>query len=345
MLILGPCFYRTPGGIGSYIQWQLSLKEIQCRFKTFFLATHIEKNKFSKTIFCLKSFFLGVLLIPLFDVVHIHVAGKHGFLRKSLYLLYAKLFFKKTILHIHTADMDVVLKNLKGVLRWYFSKCFSISSTIIALSDYWNKVYIEFSPSSKIITIENPIDVQKFSYDSNRKNRVVLFMGRIGKRKGAFDLIDAIPEVVRNFPDAMFVFDGDGDIEQAKQIVQSKSIEDNVVFRGWVGFSEKISDLKNAQIFVLPTYAEGLPIAILEAMASGLPILSTKIPAIEAIDLGPAAVLVSPGDVSGIENSLIRLLSNESLRKKMGKSARELAVKKFSNEVISKKLVSLYDNI
>jgi glycosyltransferase involved in cell wall biosynthesis len=155
----------------------------------------------------------------------------------------------------------------------------------------------------------------------------VVALGILGERKGTFDLLEAAERLQVRRPEIRFIFVGGGEVERFRALAGERRLA-NVTFVGAVGDAERVALLHGGDVFALPSHAEGQPIAILEAMAAGLPILSTTVGSIPEVVGEPNGLLVQPRDVDAIVARLEQLADDQALRERMGRSnAREAAVK------------------
>ena len=217
---------------------------------------------------------------------------------------------------------------------------------MIALSDEWKERLSLIVPNDKIELIENYSRIHEDAIKEkvNRKMKgQILFLGEIGQRKGCYDIPAVVEKVVQKFPNVKFVLGGTGDIETIKSLLRQKGVEKNVVFPGWVRGKEKDRLLRESDIFFLPSYNEGMPMSILDAMGYGLPIVSTRVGGIpKIVHNGENGHVCEPGDVQAFSDALIKILINEDLWKKYGESSVAIVKKGYSFEGHIKRLARLY---
>ena len=233
-----------------------------------------------------------------------------------------------------------------------------ITDKIVAVSEDVKKDIIRYDKTevSKVMVITNGIDIEKFNPKGNfadiRKEFsikegaiVVGFVGRIVPAKGLQYLIDSIPYVKEEFKNIKLLIIGEGSIvaklhEQAKE----KKVYDNIIF---TGRRRDIPDILSCiDIFVMPSIAEGLPNALLEAMAMGKPIVATEVGGIpEVIKNGVNGLLVPPRDPIALATAMKGLIGNDRLAAQMGYAARDLVLDKFSMRAITQKWQTLYLSI
>jgi glycosyltransferase involved in cell wall biosynthesis len=156
-------------------------------------------------------------------------------------------------------------------------------------------------------------------------------VGDLGHNKGTWDILAAAAEVKSAVPGARFYFVGRGEFRDLQQRALKAGVEEAVIFLGSVTDEEKLEALQRADVFLLPSYGEGQPLSILEAMAAGLPVVSTTVGSIaEVIEDGANGFLIQPGDVSALARAMIELGEDADLRLRMGKRNRQDARERFS---------------
>jgi glycosyltransferase involved in cell wall biosynthesis len=139
---------------------------------------------------------------------------------------------------------------------------------------------------------------------------------------------------------------GSGELEKAKQAAISQGIADSVEFLGWVVGDAKLKLLEEADVYVLPSFHEGLPVSILEAMSYGVPVLSTRVGGIpELVREGLDGFLVEAGKVDDLADRMARLAADAALRSAMGASGRERVQAHYSEAMVVPALEALYTEL
>jgi glycosyltransferase involved in cell wall biosynthesis len=175
---------------------------------------------------------------------------------------------------------------------------------------------------------------------------VFFFSGQIGSRKGVFDLLSAFRDARKVCPDIRLRIAGDGELQQATMLTRELRLDDSVTFLGWLSAADIQRELGVAEVFVLPSHNEGLPMSLLEAMACGLPVVSTRVGGIpELVTDGVNGLLIVPGDVEALTRSIILLANEPSLRATLGECARETVRLRYSLETIMPRLQYIYDSM
>lgn len=261
------------------------------------------------------------------DIVHIHLAERGSAFRKAIVTLVALVFSRPVIMHAHGPEFPSFYANLpqpvKQGLNWVFCRC----TRFIVLSESWKDFYVSSLglKTERVIVLPNPIKLpSQIPHRTNSSKVNLIFLGRIGQRKGTFDLIQAFANLSSNHKAcSQLTIAGDGDVEQAHRLVGSLSLTDSVTILNWLDPDQRDALLAKADVFALPSYSEGLPMALLEAMSWGLPVITTPVGGIpELVTQDQNGLLVNPGDVQQLSKAMQVLIEDKSLRFSLGSAAR-----------------------
>lgn len=197
--------------------------------------------------------------------------------------------------------------------------------------------------ASRIPIIQNGVDISKF-YRKNHvtKNNITLInVGRFSPQKNHELLIRCYKKLIEKYANLKLVLIGEGELKgNIEKQVRDNKIQDSVLFTGNVSNVEDY--LAEADVFLMTSDYEGLPLSVIEAMASGLPIVSTKAGGVvDLISDKENGLLVDVGNEAEIIKAVSRLLSDEETRRRMGEKSQELA-KKYSVEMMIKRYEKLY---
>lgn len=281
------------------------------------------------------------------DLVHIHLAERGSALRKSILILLVRAFGKPVILHAHGCEFHTFHGNLSPVMKRVLNLILRQSSYLIALSESWKDYYMKHCgfKAEQVVVFANPVEIPENVPDRANVNQKINFvsLGRIGKRKGAFDLIEAFAQLTPEQREkSELTLAGIGEVEEAKSLAESLNIKQHINFPGWVDPIGRSELLSKADVFVLPSYNEGLPMALLEAMSWELPVITTPVGGIpEVVTHTKTGLLVNPGDVSQLTEAVQSLIEDESLRVKLGTDARK-RILPLDIKVYSRSLYELY---
>lgn len=277
-------------------------------------------------------------------VVHIHFASRGSTLRKSILAWMTVRAKRPLILHAHGGAFDGFFRRLPSFLRRVLSEVFQQADRFVVLSDSWKSFYeeeCELSPAQMLV-LPNPARVPPEIPDRRARARVqFLFLGRICETKGAFDAIRAFARLPAHQRErARLVLAGDGDIAGARKLAAGLGVAVTVL--PWVDSRHRDALLAGSDVFVLPSYREGLPMAMLEAMASGLPVIVTPVGGIpDVVRDGVEGAMVNPGDIVQLALAMGPLISDPAQRWELGRHALERA-RQFDADTYAQSLLGLY---
>lgn len=299
------------------------------KYQITLVSTHVDGSRAKKALYGIAGVLALIwkLAFGQVDLVHLHGSDMVSTPRKSIFLWLAKAFGKPCIYHFHGASfLEQYIRSpaiLQGIARWVFSA----ADRVICLSESWAKSIKAIAPDAKTIVLPNavslPVDVSECRRGDSDGLRIT-FLGAIGERKGLFDLIDVVKKLCAGARNVTLRIGGNGDLKRLEQVVAKYGLEDSVKFLGWIGQNERDALFRETDVYVLPSYGEGMPMSILEAMSYGIPVVSTMVGGIpELVTEGECGFLIQPGDKKALYERLSKLCENPSLRWKLGKAARE----------------------
>lgn len=345
VLMIGPG-RDVMGGISTVVNSYFDLR-LNERVELRYIASMEDGNKIKKLWVALKAYLEFRKCLKDFDIVHVHMAAQASFTRKSAFIRLAKKAGKKIIIHQHAADFDdYFFKQSDEAKRQQIKEVFAMADRVIVLSEEWADFFGKHvCDEKKIEIIHNGVVIPNYE-KSDYTDLNVLFLGRLGERKGTYDLLKVIPDVLKRIPNARFFFGGDGEVERCKELAEKTGIADNVSFLGWIRDAEREEYLKKCSTFVLPSYHEGMPMSVLEAMSYGLATISTNAGGIpQIISQGIDGYRVEAGDLKELETTLVRVLISSNEKRILGQAARKKIVEKFNAERNIDLLCTLYQKV
>lgn len=338
------------GGIAAVVNGYRGSR-LEQDFDILYVQSYVDGNKAQKLLKAIGGYisFLKVLCGNRIDVVHIHSSFGPSFYRKLPFIWMASMAKIPIINHIHGADFTSFYVNASVGKKRLIHKVYEKCSIIIALSDEWRENLSQIVPREKIAVIENYSILHEEAMGRKRKKEEpyqVLFLGEIGERKGCFDIPYVVKDVVKEVPNVVFVLGGVGKIDEVMQLARKCHCSDYITFPGWVVDKKKDKLLKESDLFFLPSYNEGMPMSILDAMGYGLPVVSTNvggIPKIVQNQRNGASIL--PGDKEGFAKNIIEILTHEEKRVAYGKESYEVVKKQYSLDSHINRLEQIYSYI
>jgi glycosyltransferase involved in cell wall biosynthesis len=287
------------------------------------------------------------LATPDSSIIHIHFASRASTLRKMILAEMVLRAGRPLVLHAHGSEFDLFYRRLPAAVRRNVNRTLQQANVFITLSTQWRDFYVEeceISPS-QVVVLPNPVRVPAEVPDRSARDSVqFLHLGRLGQRKGAYDLVNAfagLPEGLRNR--ARLVLAGDGDVEGVRKMAEP--LGNQVEVLSWIDSHERDLLLERSDVFALPSRAEGVPMALLEAMAHGLPAITSPVGGIpDVFRHGVDGALVTPGDVPQIRAAMAKFISDDATRLAAGRAARERA-RAFDVHVYARRLAEIYQRI
>lgn len=286
-------------------------------------------------------------------IIHLHTSQGVAWLKDSFFVLMGKAHRCHVALHVHAADFDELYGKKARFVQSYTRRVMGLADAVIAVSAEWRRRLAHIVPVDRVFTFRNCIAVDaflpRFSHRSTNGAKA-LFLGGVGPRKGAFDLLEAMGHLKSRGCSLHLWVGGyeerEGDLIRARTRLEELHLEDTCQLVGTVHGLRKSQLLSEASLFVLPSYNEGLPMAILEALAAGLPVVATPVGGIpEVIEDGYNGFLVTPGDVEALAEKLAILANDRHLREVMGRRSREIAEQELDVEPYVERLVVLYESL
>ncbi len=199
----------------------------------------------------------------------------------------------------------------------------------------------------QIYLLGNGVDTEYFKPDEriDREQNIVLFTGRLDSRKGIVDLITSAKYVCKTYPDVRFIITGKGSNEEyIKKHILNLNLNNNITLTGYVTKNELLRLYQSSTIYVLPSYYEGLPTTLLEAMSCGLPSIATNIDSIsEVITNGKTGILVPPNNPKALCTSIRELLEDKQKREDLGNCCRKYVKKNYDWSEITDKITAIYN--
>ena len=320
-----------------------------------YVITHVQGSHRQKAWQFLKaiSMTIRILANESVAIVHAHVSSKGSFWRKALLLWIARRFGVPTIFHLHSGGFSGFADHGLGgrVLRAAIKSTLEASTTVVVLSERWADWVREFAPRSRVRVVGNPVRIPDIGYDARPpvepgSSGRVLFLGLICDAKGSFDLLRAWVAFSARVPQWRLVVGGNGEVDRFLQDAERLGISGEVEYVGWLSGSEKDHQLSIADIFVLPSYAEGMPVSILEAMAFGAAVIATPVGGVPDM-MKPEihGLWVQPGDVPALAQALERLANSPELRAKFARASREHVIVHYSTQTVLECLRTVYREV
>mgnify|MGYP002382242698 CR=1 FL=1 len=300
--------------------------------------------------------FTKTLLAGGHNVVHINPSLlPKAIVRDGVFLLLSKLLGKRVVVFFHGWDAScekMIRRYFERIFTWTYFKADAIlvlandiSAKLISMG-YKGALHVGSTAIDDAMLLECARESCLVKHAQEGRRFHILFLSRIVKKKGVFEAVDAYWHLRKRYSVATLTIAGDGpDLESVKTYVQARSIPD-VFFAGFVTGRAKTDVFGEADVYLFPSYGEGMPLSVLEAMACGLPVVTRPVGALreffEDKRMGFIVESLAPGDIA---DALEHLLTNRDLCLSVGKYNYEYAQKHFSAEGVAQSLMRHYEGV
>jgi len=348
---VGPGGATGRGGIGRYIAYVLSAAEVDnSGISCSAIDSYGHRGRAAMTLAFLGAC-VQVLTACLFrrvDILHIHMSHYGSALRKCVLLLLGKACGAKVVLHIHGSQFDIFCDDLPRWQRRLVVGCLGKADRVVVIARVWESYVLGLGIArDKVRLVHNGVPDSGRRDDGavHRDGPVrLLALGELGPRKGTPEILAALSDDRLRSLSWRAVIAGNGDVAAYRQAFAAAGLDSRVELPGWVdGVSGLLSQ---ADILMLPSRQEGLPLAILEALATGIPVISTPVGGIpDAVVDGVSGLLVPPGDAPALASALARLIGDAGLRARLGAAGRRLFESEFDMRNTFFQLKTIYQEL
>lgn len=324
------------GVVNNYYEAGLDQKIDLC-----YIGTMVDGSGARKLLQAAKAYFLFLVRLPRYRIVHVNMASDTSFYRKSVFIETAKLFRKKVVIHQHGGNFpDFYEKELGAAGKKYVRRILSKGDAFLVLGTAWKDFFSTMIDRAGITVLPNAVTLPE-RFPKQYGAHKLLFLGRLCREKGIRELLSVMPRLRSRFPDVQLYLGGVWEEESLKE--EMASIGDCVVDLGWVSGSVKQKLLQECDIYVLPSYFEGQPVSVLEAMAYECAVAASDTGGIpDMIVDGQTGLLLPPKDADALAQKLLTLLADADLCRKLGANARRKIESEFSMEQNIERLLAIY---
>ncbi len=347
VLMFGPDL-AVRGGV-SAVQ-RLLLKSIANDADVHQVGTMTEGSNWRKMATFARAFARALIEVrrSRYDLVHIHFSSGASSLRKMLLAALAQSRGLKVVLHAHGGRYEDYWRKAPSSIQGLTGRVLRSADCLIVLGEKWREFYSSIGvPPSRIVVLPNPVEWPDTvpSKPAGEKT-VFVYLGLIARLKGAYDIVDALAKVDPVLrAQTHVVMAGNGALSELQERVQRARLQSNVEVLSWMNTIDRDALLARADAFLLPSYAEGLPMSLLEAMANGLAPICTPVGSIpEFVRDGVNGLLVPPGDTDKLAAAIERLVRDRDARVRMARIARA-TVEPLSLTRYAQRLTSVYRSL
>lgn len=339
----------TKGGMWTVVENYLNDNDFMKKYNLLYIPTSITGcSILKKILFTFKAYYkiINAYHKTNFHIIHVHMSERTSIIRKSIVMKYAKKKGSKIVLHMHGAEFEMLYKDMKDSKKIFVRNTLELADKIIILGEYW-KTFIGglISDPSKICVVYNAVSVPK-TYKYNKSSKNILFLGAVSKRKGINILLEALKEKAAVLEKSCHVNIYGPNVEgNIVEQIREKGLSNWVKYNGWLDKENKSKILSNASINILPSYNEGLPMTILEAMSYGIPSITTAVAAIPEAVNDKNGIVITPGDINALAMAIQNLFFDKEKRIRLSKQAYIDAINKFSVERHIAQISEIYDEL
>ena len=297
-------------------------------------------------------YFPFIVLCKRPQIVHICGVSYSVFWENAYFVFISKLFRKKIFLH-YLGAFDLYYNFRNSFEKYIIRNVLKKVDRIALLSERVKKIVGKFIPKDRLSVLPSSVRISDFLNEKEKleilsNNRInILFVGGGDPfRKGLMDVIKSIPLVVEEYDNVSFILTGGENVSKVQPECEEMGIIKYVNFWGWIKEEEKIKLYNSVDMLLLPSYNEGLPYVIIEALAAGIPIISTPVGGIpEVVEDGKNGFIIDFGDYNALAKRILYLLQNEEKREIININNRTKAKEIYSLKSLVNRIQNVYDEL
>ncbi|HHI5408911.1 TPA: exopolysaccharide biosynthesis glycosyltransferase VpsI [Vibrio metoecus] len=280
-------------------------------------------------------------------LVHIHMSSRGSYRRKALIVRLVKALNGKVVLHLHGAEFrDFYRDECNELQQSHIKKTFLLADHVLVLSSQWlTWMHEVMGRTQGVSVLYNAVPSLTLDRRQVQIGRIA-FLGRLGARKGVGDLIQAFALVKQRCPNAELYLAGDGEIETYQTLARQLGLRDSVHCLGWIAGKDKLDLLTKTDIYCLPSYNEGFPMGVIEAMSAEIPVVASRAGGIpDAITDNEDGKLVDAGDVANLALALSDLIEQRTENQRLAAAGKRKFTDNFSLQSVIPRLQIIYDEL
>jgi len=351
VILVSPGGLSGGGGIGSVTRAMTRwIKQHHGDIKIDVLDPRGEGSVLWSPAYLIYSVFKLIYLRVFFghDILHIHVSERMSFPRKGALILSGKLFGMKIVLHHHGAELLPFYRGASAPMKRIVEWTTRTADLNIVLGTVWHNLLIQEMglPSDKVVIRFNASDDlghQQVEHDSETDPWHFLIVANLSRRKGVDDLLQSLAELRKAGHPAKLTLAGGGQVDHYRALAASMNIGEHCSFTGWVSAEQVHSLMKAHSALVLPSYQEGFPMSIIEALSAGLPVVATPVGSIpELLADRRECLLIEPGNITELNKALTEIAIDDALRKTITMNGRKFYDESFHIDAYMELMMETY---
>lgn len=334
------------GGMWTVAKSYINSREYNEKTHLSYIATSTNGSALKRMLCMLKGYHKArhILRSGRTDIVHLHMAEKGSTYRKGVLAKWGKQAKARVIIHLHAGPFMAWFHSLSDYRQKKVIKILNYADCVVVLGEYWKRELKSIIPEHKISVLYNGVVCpQQNNYRIQAKN--IVYFGVMRKEKGIYDLLEALSEIDHRLdPKTKVILCGTDLTGEIENVIEGYHLKGRVILTGWIGEEARQKVFSEAMLDILPSYYEGLSMSVIEAMAYGIPVLTTNISTMPEL-LGEEARLIEPGDIKGLSERILELAENGEERIRLSDSQYRRAVSLFSEDKFIKNTLQLYEQL
>ena len=345
---------HTRGGIATYVR-DMQKTPLWSEWNVRHIPTHRDGSALDKVIAFASGAvcFVVEVLRSKPSVVHLHTSADTSFIRKCVLFWIGRLAGVPVVVHVHASDFPGYHDQSPQLVRRIIVGTLTNADAVVALGEVLAQRLRVIAPNARITAIPNAVRLAERVTQPTADEPVrVIFLGRIGDRKGTFRLLDAWAELVGEpgfetewGTRATLTIAGDGEVDRAQRHIEELRLTHCVRLSEWLPPEAVVKLLDEAHVLVLPSRNEGQPMAVLEAMARGLCVVASDVGGLREMIGDGGGLVVPPDDVTAIADALRTVIRDGDLRAELGSVAHKRVESRFDLYSTSRRISALYAEI
>ena len=281
------------------------------------------------------------------SLLHVNISNKGSAVRKFIIVTFGSLLRLRMVLHSHDGSLDCTYPYMprvgRAAMRWMFGR----GSRIVVLGEYWKSYFMKHLgvPADRIDVICNgvPAPSQRTAARASDETVRILYLGKLIATKGVADLLGALASERLGQLAWQATLAGDGDCEHYRRLADAHALKGRVAFPGWLDQPAVSRLLRDTDILVLPSYFEGLPMAVLEALAHSVAVVCTPVGALpDYLENHRSTLFVEPGNVAALAEAIELLITQPELRSRIAANGHNVFETHFDVAGTARKLQHVY---
>ena len=276
------------------------------------------------------------------DVIHMTTSGSLAIIRDVLLLKTAKKYGVPTVYHIRFGKTGEMAESNSRLWR-LFSKAMKTADTVIAID---NKTFCDikkYLPDVNVRLVPNPVNTSSLPSSAQEIKKQVVFLGWVIPEKGVSELVKAWNTVGAEYSDYNLLIIGQSNTEYYEEL-KIKAKVPNIIFAGELPHNKAMEAVAESEVFILPSYTEGFPNAVVEAMALKKPVIASAVGAIPEMLEGDCGILIEPRSADDIISALKKTLTDKELRERISSNAAEKVNKQYKIEIVYEKYKEIWSH-